>query len=257
MSLLSRAVAVAAVISASDPALAHQDYAGDVHPRVAVENGQFAIYFTNNRDRSAYKMVVSTTGAVVSPRRALGKATQDGGSPVRRQHAGRSYTFPAWEREHNGKPFYLVAEGKGAARRVELPWPARTVKIVHDALVSDREIVLLATPDLQLFRFARGGGGFAKHRLGEPYRIYDFPRASNLAVHRDTVVVCWIDKAQRLLASDWAPARGKSKTVVLAPKTDWNTTLAIGVIGDVLLLAYHGPGSKGAEIKTLLRRLPL
>ncbi len=246
-----------ALASAAADGLAHQDYAGDVHPRVVVERGQFAIYFHNTRDRLAYKLVVSTTGATLSPRRAIGKATDEVGSPIRRQHGGRSYVIPAWEREHKGQPFYLLGDGKGAPRRMALPWGQHRVQLVHDAAVSDRELVLAVTPGLQLFRFALQGPGVATTRLGEPYRIYDFPRASNLAAHRGSTLIGWIDSSQRLLLSSWTPSTGRVRTVTLAAKTDWNTTLSIGVIGDVLLLARHAPGPRGAEIKTLLQQLPL
>jgi hypothetical protein len=255
MRILLAALSIATILAPTGAAFAHQDYAGDVHPRVTVENGQFVISFHNNRDERSYRLVLSPTGKVVSPRRAIAKIAGSGDA-IRRELDGRTYRFPAWKRLHHGKPFYLLGEDT-AARRVELPWGSHTVEIVHDALVTARDVVILATPDLQLFRFARAGGAPAALRLGKPYKIYDFPRASNLAAHGESFLVAWIDTSQRLLLSSWAPATGRSKTVVLEARADWNTTLAIGVIRDVLLLARHVLGLKGAVIQTTLRALPL
>ena len=52
---------------------AHQDPVGDVHPSVRVENGLFAVYFSNNmigdsNDRSFFRAVYSSDGQLVAPR---------------------------------------------------------------------------------------------------------------------------------------------------------------------------------------------
>ncbi|MBI5477881.1 MAG: hypothetical protein HY906_03430 [Deltaproteobacteria bacterium] len=257
------AAIAALVLLAGTEAAAHQDYAGDTHPFVVVEQGRFVIHFKHNQDRRHYRIVVSAAGEVVSPRSAVAAAEYADYETryKRRELEGCRYVFPQWEGQHNGRPFYDVFEKGRPTQRVQLPWGRRKVGIVHDALVTSQEVVLLVTPELQLHSFPRGGSRGSSpvsQRLGEPYTIYDFPVASNLARFKGGYVVCWIDKSQRLLLTWWRPSGGRPRTVELAAKTDWNTALSIAVIGDALLIAHHGlvGGKPGSQIKTILKRLP-
>ena len=260
----SLAALTACVLLTGTEAAAHQDYAGDTHPFAVVEQGRFVVHFKNNQEKKAYRLVVSAVGEVVSPRSAVAdKEYADYDTRYKRREVdGRRVVFPQWESLHRGKPFYDVLEQGRPAQRVQLPWGSRRVKIVHDALVTSREVVLLVTPELQLFSFPRGGARGSTPvslRLGEPYRIYDFPVASNVARFKDGYLVCWIDTSQRLLLTWWSPSTGKHKTVEVAARTDWNTSISIAVIGDALLIAHHGlvGGKPGSQIKTILRKLPL
>jgi hypothetical protein len=258
----SLAAVAAFVLLTGTEAVAHRDYAGDTHPFVVVEQGRFVIHFTNNQDRRNYRMVLSAAGEIVSPRSAVSAAefADYEARYKRRELEGRRYVFPQWERQHQGKPFYDVLETGRPAQRVQLPWGSRKVNIVHDALVTSQEVVLLVTPELQLCSFTRTGpraAGPVSLRLGEPYRIYDFPIASNIARFRQAYLVCWIDKSQRLLLTWWNPVTGRHQTVELEAKTDWNTAISIAVAGDTLLIAHHGlvGGKPGSQIKTIRRKL--
>src|SRR6187431_2597973 len=76
-------IALSVIVGVANEAFAHSDPAGDVAPRVKVENGNFALYFVNNlpsrgwnttspppsfEDDPVFRVVYSPTGQVLAPR---------------------------------------------------------------------------------------------------------------------------------------------------------------------------------------------
>lgn len=252
-------------------ARAHQDRAGDVHPRVRVEDGRFAVYFENNQDKGHYRSLYAADGKPISERVQLEGtpplvpagtfAKSDTGLAVRQ---GTDWlVMPDWQWKHRGRPGVIRVRNGKVVERMVLNWGQAEIDIVHAFYpVKDGYVVLASTkgdPAFHLYAFADGGKAVPRVlEVGVPYRIYDFPRSSSLSLHRGRVVFCWLTKDERLVATRWDPNSGAVDSLTLREKLGWNTTLDAAIIGDNLLVAWHAPGADGcrAVIHTLVRRLP-
>lgn len=257
-----RIAAMAAVaLAAWAPAtLAHQDRAGDVHASVRVEDGQFAVYFKNNQDKGHYRSQFGPNGSLLSERVKLDAAPvlepvgkfrkQDTGLAIRQ---GADWlVMPDWQWKHKGRPKVLKVRAGKLVERIALNWGRVDVDIVHAFTPTEAGYVVLASTKadkaFHLYAFGRDGKAPARlHEVGVPYRIYDFPRSSSLSLHRGQVVVCWLTRDGRLVATLWDPTSGERDQITLREKLGWNTTLDAAVIGDVLFVAWHAPGADGCQ----------
>jgi hypothetical protein len=262
--IIARTIVLVAFIATA--ARAHQDPAGDTQPTVKVENGNFAIYFTNNLPRSdsneydssgeapVYRMVYSPTGRLLGPRSLCR------GMSSEKLHAEGSMVYNKTielgdERVlfdagllKKSKPSYLV-ERNGVREHRRLPWPDEVrIDYVASVHVETESLLMSATtPDhlLRLYYFDRNKfEPPASVVIGEPTYIYDFPGASNVILAAGRYWLVWVrwdrntDKFQSVLSS-WAPSEEKPREKILGAPADWNTSLSIAAIGDRLGIAYH------------------
>ena len=250
-------VTIAAIIlSWAGSAFAHQDPRGDVHPVVRVEDGNFAIYFWCNEDRdakqqSAYlRMVYSPAGNVLAARHRFSPSPSElayleNYSIKVQEPAGEVVLeFPRFVRGRN--PDYGLRK-KGKIERHRLPWPDG-VKIsdLHAVLADEHTITMAAkagTDVLSLYYFSRDHFRLPQIvEIGSPATIYDFPSASNLVRAGGRVWIAWVrpkKEKYEMVLSSWTPGGEKPVETVLDAPANWNSHLSLGVIGDVLCLAYH------------------
>ena len=253
-------LAITAVAAWMPIAQAHQDRAGDVHASVHVEDGQFVVTFSNNQDKGHYRSLYGPDGTLRSQRVKLDAAPalgpvgkfkkQDTGLAVRQ---GADWlVMPDWQGKHKGRPQVLkISKGK-VIERIALNWGQVKVDIVHAFTPTKTGYVVLASTKgdeaFQLYAFGAQGKASPKMlEVGTPYRIYDFPRSSSLSLHEGRVVVCWLSKDERLMATRWDPASGAVDKISLRDKLGWNTALDAAVIGDVLFVVWHAPGPDGCQ----------
>jgi hypothetical protein len=258
---------------------AHQDYAGDVHPRVFAVGNQFHVYFVNNRQRKAFKLTFDENGKRIGGRVAIKAIPRRGPNlpEIKRGpaflHRGSWVVFPNWYSKHKGQPFALFFAGKKQTRRQSLSWP-RAIEQVDSAAITQKQLVLLVThrssakraamrhaatahAPFHLYAFDYKGRLNAAVPVGNPARIYSFAVVSNGAVVRrrvgEEVLFCWIAK-RRLWLTRWSPKKSQLKTVKLGA-ADSNTSISIATIKDRVLIAYHAPGRGGAVINVITQRL--
>ena len=245
---------------------AHQDPIGDIHPQVKVENGNFAIYFSNTARENepsdydvssggpVYRMVYSPTGELLGPRALVSNVRADELWQSASMVYDKAFTvgnervlFDA-ELLKNGKPSYFV-ERDGMAQHRRLPWPD-DIKIdyVASVHVDEKSLVISATTAdrvLRLFYFERGRFHPPPATVvGTPTYIYDFPGASNVIFAADRYWVAWVrtnpeKKRYETVLSRWKPGEDKPNETILDAPSDWNTALSVGAIGNRLCLAYH------------------
>lgn len=261
-----------ALLMACSRVAAHQDPLGEIYPHVVVSDRQFHVYYIDSskpvslaapisyrRMFDARGQTVSKLGTIVArpaplrPRVSLPEHL----TGHTRRVADFDYIVPEWPRKHKGRPFYLVANDKTYVRR-ELDWPDDQISNVEDFIISDSSFVVLATrlkpaatsgmngADLWLFDFNTSTGSLVRSQcLGTPAFIYDSPRTSGLVVDSGVVRVVWLEaneETNRLVLhlGSYDLARKSFADRILPHATHWNTSISIGVIGDVLCLAYHG-----------------
>ncbi len=240
-------------------ASAHQDDAGDIHPSVLMEDGRFAVYFRNTTDNQTYKTVVAADGTFVS-RRQKSQSPPEITPPVplAEEIEGINvptkdafFVFPEWERKHNGKPFMVKIVDQKIAK-VPLDWNDTFVSIVHGAAISDKTIVLTASakePKKEGVDFPFSFHSFDSKSMkrlhstiiGEPIRVYWFPKDSNLVIQDGFAYVAWMgfDGTESTLNfSRFDPTSGKCITRKLG--RGWgNSSASIGIIADSALICFH------------------
>lgn len=248
------------------PAAAHSDPAGDVFPNVKIENGNFAVYFSNTlgetndendmlrRNVPVYRMVYSPAGELLGPRARSQKfrseSLHEANSMVydkKIQLRDEAVLFEA-DFLKGDKPSYFI-ERNGAREHRRLPWPD-DVKIDYVAgnHVDEKSLAISATIGkgiLAIYHFDRTKFEAPSTAIvGRPAFIYDFPRASNPVLAADRYWIGWVryneakEKFETVL-SDWKPGEEKMHETILDAPSDWNTELSLAAIGTKLCLAYH------------------
>ncbi|HEY5550889.1 MAG TPA: hypothetical protein VIK52_03315 [Opitutaceae bacterium] len=251
------------------PLFGHMDPPGEVHPTVVVVGDEFRVYFADiserpTEGRHGYFRVYSQEGSSKGGRREAGEEVLNQiyrepelGLPEEltgrwRTFLNAFYIFPEWRRKHEGRPFYLIANEERHIRK-ELQWPVPNVDIVEDFVVTDSDLALLVTreieggrgkTDLWLCHFDRRSGDLIREsRIGSPSFIYSFPGVSRLIQRDDGVFFVWnesIGSGECLhLARYDLQEHTLSDRPLTFPST-WNIHISIEAIGDVLCVAYHG-----------------
>ncbi len=249
---------------------AHSDPLGDVYPNVAVEDGNFAIYFVNNQAKSddtgsqALRMVCSPEGALLSPRHAHGTRPdldEELGYPAKTE-ARVGEEKIVFERAKLGQPGYALEKG-GTRQSHRLPWP-EDLKSTFEAGCADADAIGIASiRDEMLFL-----SHFDRHRFTLPQTvqvsepkalpfIWDFPVVSNLVRANGRYYIAWprfgtaAGKFECVL-STWKPGEDRPTEIVLDQPADWNSHLSLAAIGNRLCLAYHCLTGEYAPISKII-----
>lgn len=261
--------------------LAHMDPVGEVHPEVLVAGKQFQVFYSDNslsRSNSPsaptiFRRVFDDRGTMVQDSEVVqsDRIPQTGNRPrialpeplngITHRFKQSEYIMPEWQRKHQRKPFYLVADDKRYIRK-ELQWLSTSIDIVQDFIVTEFDLVVLATKlkpdhtpstsevDLWIFHFDRSTGSIvSEKRLGDPTFIYNFPGTSKLSLTESLVRVVWNEAPKPAGTPILHLATYDVSTRILSDRplpfaSTWNISISIGVVSDVLCLAYHGVSPK-------------
>jgi hypothetical protein len=244
------------IVASALSALAHEDPVGDIHPVVRVENGNFAIYFTNNavgddNSQVGCRTVYSPTGKLLAPRHNADSSVIDSFDQSLNGLTcivgTQTYSVPDYYREHLGKPYYFLRSDAGNERH-KIPWPDGTsINDLNDIAVSEGILWLSGCPSNQqnlfLYHYTIGSLESPKEiKLGQVGMIYDFPVASNLVVVNGASYIVWCRSQEdhmELVLSKWDGVSEHAVDTVLAKKVDFNLSISIAAIGDHLCVAYH------------------
>lgn len=253
--------------------IAHQDPIGDIHPYVSVENGKFAVSFSNS-DRGTmplvpmYRMIFDRDGELFLPRHAIEEE--------------RVRNIPAWYggtvRFHDGNNYRIdgsamnlrVESESGEVRSYVLPWENGKCpfQIFEDFAVAEK-LYLLGTimgdsvrdPEFFLAEFDLNNLRTPLFKkLGRVETIYDFPVCSPLVVDGDRVAVAWMGKpageeGRAFVLSTLDPDTGEIRSRSLDADPMWNTSISMASIRGRLCIAWHTGSIYGrfekARIETL------
>jgi hypothetical protein len=268
---------VVLAVLAPGVALAHKDLAGDVYPGVRVVDGMFVVRFTSSIERNDFETVLTPSGEVTVARRAAHGPHREPPLSFEAHSSENAYVVELGPpRTTNALRGYSVRHTgpSGVANTFDLHWSDDIDRFVSDAQAREDTLFLLtfAPQDgqLRLDRFDPQGTQAGSISLGRSAYVYFFPITSRIAVYRNGYLVAWVaqpeeDGRAALNLSWWNPITGESTTIVVEPRIYWNTSVSLGVIGDDILVAYHGPPkaryhgppSRGAVINTVhIRGLP-
>jgi hypothetical protein len=268
MALRDRVVLTLAFVLAAPISLAHVDFAGDVHPVVVVQGDRFLVFFKNNRSRTKWLSVYDKTGRVQTARspapylpapRAHVETPRAKGMAV--PHADRWWIIEDHQWIHRGHPAAVELHNQQVQRHA-LSWP-EAVATVHDAFVSDNDLVLLVTHRSRrcyLYRFSKANLRAKPERTplkDVSFKSY-FPTTTDILRHGKRYLLAWVDTASQLILFSWEPG-GTGKETQLARVASTNTTVSMATIDRQLLLAYHAPSDApkaGSTIRVLIRQLP-
>ncbi len=246
------ALAICCWVFLSEAVRAHSDPLGDVHPRVLIESGNFAIYFNTNSigynylegDHPVFRMLFTPEGRLLAPRHLVKS------KPVKKSVINV-------DRFNNTKPNAVISLPGGKKQTLALAWPTDSVvTMVEGSCITPNHIAVAlkhsseeldeGPKDFFLYLFPREG--FAKPErflIGEPATIYDFPTASNVVYAKGRFWVAWAREPKKkgqeyeMVLSSMVPGSGKTVQRVMDAPADWNSHLSMAVIGDRLCLAYH------------------
>lgn len=261
------------------PASGHSDPWGDIHPKVSVKDGNFAITFRTSVDDevpnytakdNVSRVIYAPDGRLVAPRHPLERkrSWQELG-PVglygRQSRLGDSTVI--FEDNQAGQPGYLLKSPDGRITRVYLPWPKDVnLTLFEDAAVVPEGIAMTGKQDREILKFYWFPHESAEAptilSIGATACIYDFPVASNLAFAGGKFWLAYMkgegEDGVKLRLWSWKPGEKESRDEVLDSPGFWNSNLSLGAIGNRLCLAYHcadesGPRPGVARIVTVFR----
>jgi hypothetical protein len=256
----------------------HSDPWGDIHPRVSVVDGRFAIVFNTSLpdrvsdysdEKPVQRMIFEVDGRLFAPRHPLERrrSWQEMG-PVglygREMRLGDSTVI--LQGNSSGRPDYLLKSADGKTTRVRLPWPKEiALHLFEDALVT-AEGIAITGKELEPLKFY----WFAHEETVEPFVltigttacIYDFPVASNIAFAGGRFWVAFMrpegSEDLKLALWSWKPGEKDGRVEILDSPAYWNSHLSMAAIGDRLCLAYHcevpGSSDRHARIVTVFRK---
>jgi len=269
-------VGLAILMLSSVTSSAHEDPSGDIHPRVSVVDGKFAVDFYataastlptlpndgeeeqngQNAGWDLLRMIYNPDGTLFAPRQAEGAMP---GARIGRswsRFAGATYWFEA----ETGQVGYTLVAPDGMKSRVKLPWQADSSGIyrVETSMVTEEGIALtgLSADDypslgdkapLKLFWFPVDADQKpAVVEIGVAEKIYFLSRSSNSAHAGGRIWVAFMradgddEKSVTKLAMwSWRPGDPAGRTIDLDYPAHWNTSMSLAAIGDRLCLAYH------------------
>jgi hypothetical protein len=273
---MKKLVVVTLVLTSSAMVRAHQDPLGDVYPNVKVENGNFAIYFTNNtretetRRAPLLRVVYSPEGKLLAPRHETGvipSLDDELGTAAKQEFHLRDETLGFEGDIHEGRPSYVLTKnGKKEFHR--LSWPEK-FSGTFEAMWADSDSICVATITNQTLFLNH----FDRHRFAPPETvqvteadalpfIWDFPVVSNLVRVGDRYCIAWprYNKTADIfecVISTWKPGEKRTKEIILDQPADWNSHLSMAVIGTRLCLAYHClPGGKYFPLSKIITVFP-
>lgn len=239
---------------------AHSDPSGDVHPKVQVENDNFAIYFNDNSTsaRSAeieapdtvYRVVYSPLGELLAPRHRghdIDPETLGFSRDANVARVGDDVIEVTGLSNRAAEPAgYVLTRGSATEKRL-LPWPADRPGGV-ESVVATTDALCVASAHgnkLYLHQFSRTDPTrFKSVVIGEPAFIYMFPIASNLIAVDGRFWIGWVrwnraEKKHETVLSVWNETMAEPVHHVLHEPSDWNSHLSLAAIGQRLCLAYH------------------
>jgi hypothetical protein len=254
------------------PLFGHMSPPGEIHPTVVVVGDEFHVYFFDNLEPrteglAGYFRVFSREGSPKGDRKEvseevlLNKVYREPELGLPEELTGRwrkfrhaFYIFPEWRRKHEGRPFYLIASEERHVRK-ELQWPVADVDIVEDFVVTDSDLALLVTreiegrsgeTDLWLCHFNKRSGELIREsRIGAPSFIYSFPGVSRLIQRDGEIYLVWnerMDSGERLHLAHYDLKKLTLSDRPLPYPSTWNIHISIDAIGETLCIAYHGVG---------------
>lgn len=270
------------LLSFASTAEAHSDPWGDIHPRVQVMDGKFAIVFNTSQPQREsdsqeaqplQRMIFTSDGKLFAPRHPLKlKRSHEEFGPIslygRGIRLGESTLI--FQRNQSG---YLLKSPDGKIMRVTLPWP----KELEPELIDDVSVVAkgIAMTGNNMDPTTGSGGPLKfywfEHEstdgpivltIGPTACIYHFPVISNIVWAGGKFWVAYMRPAEeggmKLALWSWKPGEKEGKIEDLNSPADWNSTLSMAAIGNQLCLAYHCvadhdyPGI--AKIETVFRK---
>ena len=180
------------IIALPSTAAAHSDPLGEINPKIHVEDGRFAVYFTDNREAKAevvkgrpnevgdsiayYRMTVAPTGEVLKlrepaqrpPDPKLPIEMEGFNKPIINEHDNKFYAFPRASMDHGGQPF-MYELGSNRIAKIRFWSGNDRVEGVHSALVSENALAIVGTPESDIPMEKRG----SDFRFG-PFSLYIF-----------------------------------------------------------------------------------
>ncbi len=242
----------------------HVDDSGDVHPRIVIEKGNFAVYFNNNKTKKNLKTTLDPSGKIIKaripilafPSQPLPLKLPEDQTGVNISKPDAFYVIPEWHRKHAGKPHILkLKDGKKTV--IKIDWGDTEIDEVHGAAFEDKFYVLAASKVLpeerdpyllspfHFYAFSKKSLKIHKSaEIGKPLRIYSFPQASKVSNNKGYSYIAWMgpneDEGPELYLSQFDPITGKIITKKIS-KGHGNSSPSIGIINDKILIAFHKP----------------
>lgn len=252
-------ISTALLLARTASVLAHMNPLGDIDPNVKVENGNFVVYFTNNKIEAEigpsplFRVVYSTTGELLAPRHERPDLPKE----------KYEYDFSLKDEAHVGEEtikfstyvgdqppaFYTVAT-TGKTEQHRLAWPDG-FKSSFEAVAADADSICVMTwsgETISLNHFDRHSFNLPNSIVvGEPETISFIgtsPVVSNLVQIGHRYCFGWMRfnrerKKSETVISSWKPGEAKTSDIVLDEISDWNAYLSLAAIGDRICLAYH------------------
>ena len=259
--MLKRGASVISLLASAVSTLATMTPLGDEYPNVKVENGNFVIYFTNNKIEAEigpsplFRVVYSPTGELLAPRHErpdLPKDKYDFDWTAKNEvHlVNETLTFSTYVGDQ--PPAWYIVRTADKTQRHHLAWPEGFDSFL-EAVAADADSLCIITwsgKTLSLNRFDRHRFDFPETIVvGDPAVRPSIvstrePMASNLVQIRDRYCLGWIrfnrdkDKYETVISS-WKPGETKTTDIVLDEISDWNSYLSLAAIGDRVCLAYN------------------
>jgi hypothetical protein len=239
--------------------LANEPPFGDQYPNVKVENGNFVIYFTNNKIESEigpsplFRVVYSPTGELLAPRHERPdlpreKYEYDWKGKAEAQAGDETISFSTFVGDQPPRSYIVTKAGKTEQHR--LAWSEGFNSSFESIAADAKSICVMAWSGktISLNHFERDSFNLPTSvTVGEPATISFLVRSpvvSNLIQIRDRYCFGWIRwnrdmKKYETVISTWRPGEAQTSDLVLDEISDWNAYLSMAAIDDRVCLAYH------------------
>lgn len=242
--------------------LAHSDPAGDVHPRVFVENGAFSIYFSSvGKTRENVvdgKMIFDEKGQVLVPKHLVTAAATAQGWQDPREG---SVMIPWSRRNQQGRSvFVLRTNSEELVKEQPLPLSAPFGAYITSSWVDEKAIAVLWSEPvgegeeravlMKLSWIDRASFSVvATVDVSKPATIYDFPSASNLVWAEGKLWLAWVKELGKAdieqspiwktVLTSYDPHTKSLLHKELPQSSNWNTRISMGFLKGWLCLAWH------------------
>ena len=246
-------------------AYGHQDPWGDIHPKISIVDGKFAIEFNRSipdqnenysDEKPIQRMIYNADGGLFAPRHPLERRrsyTELGPVGIYGTNIPLGESTLVFESNQSAKPGYILKSPEGKLTKVNLPWPEKTkLMLFEDVMATQKGIAITGkepngeherNSTLRFYWFSHGETGPPVILdIGPTACIYDFPVASNLAFAGGRFWVGLMRPVgEELKAALWSWKVGDKEGRMdnLDSPADWNSHMSLAAIGDQLCLAYH------------------
>ena len=246
-------------------AFGHQDPRGDIHPKVSVIDGKFAIDFNTSmpdqdgnysEEKPILRMIYNPDGILFAPRHPIERKrsyAELGPVGIYGKNISLGESTLVFEGNRSTRPGYILKSPDGKLSKVDLPWPERTnLMLFEDAMATPSGIAITGKESngeneengpLRFYWFSYGEKGSPVILdIGPTACIYYFPVASNLAFAGGRFWVGLIHPVDENLKAalwSWKPGDKEGRMDNLDSPADWNSHMSLAAIGDQLCLAYH------------------